>query len=146
MMLVPSIFCDNFIDDFFDDFAKPMYPTAGLHTPASIMKTDVKETDKGYELDIDLPGYKKEDIQAELRDGNLTISASADSKKEEKDKDGKYIRRERYFGNCSRTFYVGEDIEQNDISAKFEDGVLDITVSKKELPKPEDTKRLIEIA
>ncbi|MCR5055072.1 MAG: Hsp20/alpha crystallin family protein [Lachnospiraceae bacterium] len=144
-MLVPSIFSDNFIDDFFDDFSRPANPMHGLHTPAAIMKTDVRETEKGYELDIDLPGYKKEDIQAELKDGNLTISATMKQDNDEKDKEGNYIRRERFYGNCSRTFYVGEDIEQGDISAKFEDGILRVSVPKKD-PKPQvEEKKLIAI-
>ncbi len=146
MMLVPSIFSDNFIDDFFDDFSGPARPMHGLHTPTAIMKTDVRETEKGYELDIDLPGYKKEDIQAELKDGNLTISATMKQDNDKKDKEGNYIRRERFYGNCSRTFYVGEDIEQGDISAKFEDGILKVSVPKKE-PKPQvEEKKLIAIS
>ena len=110
----------------------------------SAMKTDVKETDAGYELDIDLPGYKKEDVKAELKDGYMTISAEKKSENDEKDdKSGKYLRRERYYGSCSRSFYVGEEVTEEDIKAKFEDGILKISVPKKE-PQPavEQTKTI----
>jgi HSP20 family molecular chaperone IbpA len=96
------------------------------------MKTDVKETDTGYEIDIDLPGYKKEDVKAELNEGYLTINASTQTSNDEKDSDGKYVRRERYSGTCSRSFYVGEDVTQEEIKAKFEDGILKMFVPKKE--------------
>lgn len=96
------------------------------------MKTDVRETDGTYELDIDLPGFKKEDITAELKDGYLTISASKGINKDEKDKEGRYIRQERYSGTCSRSFYVGEGIAQDEIHAKFEDGILKLSVPKKD--------------
>jgi HSP20 family molecular chaperone IbpA len=109
------------------------------------MRTDVKETETGYELDLDLPGYKKEDVQAELKDGYLTITASTSSNKDEKDEDGKYIRRERYSGTCSRSFYVGEDISQQDIKAKFEDGTLKLSIPKKEEKPAEEEKKLISI-
>ena len=96
------------------------------------MRTDVKDTASAYELEIELPGVKKEDLKAELKDGYLTITASVGNKKEEKQEDGKYIRRERYAGTCSRSFYVGDEMKQEDIKAKFENGVLKITVPKKE--------------
>ena len=98
----------------------------------NLMKTDVRETDGTYELDIDLPGFKKEDITAELKDGYLTISASKGINKDEKDKEGRYIRQERYSGTCSRSFYVGEGIAQDEIHAKFEDGILKLSVPKKD--------------
>ncbi|MDO4943055.1 MAG: Hsp20/alpha crystallin family protein [Lachnospiraceae bacterium] len=142
-MLMPSIFGENLIDDFFNDFAKPV--TRYSNSVNTIMKTDVKETDQSYELDIDLPGYKKEDIKAELKDGYMTISAQNSTKNDEKDKDGKYIRRERYYGNCSRTFYVGDEITQEDIKAKFEDGILKITVPKKEAKPQVEEKSFITI-
>ena len=130
-MLMPSIFGESLFDEFFDDFARPARNTARYTTNStSLMNTDVKETKTGYELDIDLPGYKKEDVKAELKKGYLTISASTNSTKE--DKGEKYIRRERFCGTCSRSFYVGEDIEQSDIKAKFEDGILKVFVPKKE--------------
>ena len=141
-MLMPSIFGESLIDEFFDDFARPVKSVARVSAPATaVMRTDVKETETGYELDIDLPGYKKEDVQAQLKDGNLTITATAKKDNEQKEENGKYIRRERYYGTCSRSFYVGEDIEQEDIKAKFEDGILKISVPKKDAkPKVEENK------
>ena len=105
------------------------------------MRTDIKETANGFELDIDLPGFKKSDVQAELKEGYLTISASTSKDDAEKDKDGKYIRRERYYGSCSRSFYVGDAVTQEDIKARFEDGILKVTVPKKEMkPEVEESK------
>lgn len=112
---------------------------------AALMKTDVKETDKAYELDIDLPGFDKDNVQIELNEGYLTVNANTNSETEDKDEDGTYLRKERFVGSCRRSFYVGDDISENDISAKFDNGILKINVPKKELPKPEDTKRLISI-
>lgn len=132
-MLVPSIFGEDLFDSFFDDFTRPARSVAKYNTPnANVMRTDIKETESAYELDIDLPGYKKEDVQAELKDGYLTISAKTNTTKEEKDENGKYLRKERYSGSCSRSFYVGEQIEQQDIKAKFVDGILKVSVPKKE--------------
>lgn len=102
-----------------------------------MMKTDVKETDSGYEVDIDLPGFKKDEINAKLENGYLTISASKGLDKDEKDKEGKYIRRERYAGAMSRSFYVGEQVHQEDIRAKFEDGILRLSVPKKDAKEVE---------
>ena len=136
-MLMPSIFGENLFDDFFDDFARPVRkPVRYSSSATTIMKTDVKENMDSYELDIDLPGYKKEDVKAELKDGYLTISAATKNEDSEKDENGRYIRRERYFGSCSRSFYVGEEVSQEEIKAKFEDGILKISVPKKE-KKPE---------
>ena len=145
-MLMPSIFGENLLDDFFDlDFPRRSFRTPSA--PANgLMKTDIKEKDGAFELSINLPGVKKEDIQAELKDGYLTISANHGSNKEEKDQDGRYIRRERYFGSASRSFYVGEDLTQEDIKAKYEDGVLRIDVPKVEPKKPEvEEKKYIAI-
>ena len=139
-MLMPSIFGENLFDDFMDGFA---FPTANWNyakNTANVMKTDIKENDKGYELDIDLPGYKKEDVKAELKDGYLTISASNDNTKEEKDEDGKYIRKERYTGAVSRSFYVGKYVTEEDIHAKFENGILKLSVPKVDAPKVEENK------
>ncbi len=139
-MLMPSIFGENLFDDFMDGFA---FPTANWNyakNTANVMKTDIKENDKGYELDIDLPGYKKEDVKAELKDGYLTISASNDNTKEEKDEDGKYIRKERYTGSVSRSFYVGKYVTEEDIHAKFENGILKLSVPKVDAPKVEENK------
>ena len=131
-MLLPSIFSNNFVDDFMDDFT----PMTKYDRPAPMMHTDVKEFDDHYEMGLELPGYKKEDIKADLKDGYLTISAEHTENNDEKDKNGKYIRRERYTGQCTRTFYVGEDIRQEDIKAGFENGVLKVSIPKVEA-KPE---------
>ena len=138
-MLMPSIFGESLFDDFFEDFYRPAVRRAPHKSPApvnTVMKTDVKETEHGYELDIDLPGYKKEDVQAQLKDGYMTITASTRKNNDTKDEEGKYIRRERYTGTCSRSFYVGEQITEEDIKARFEDGILKVMVPKKEA-KPE---------
>ena len=141
-MLMPSIFGENLFDDFFDDFARPVRHVARYSAPTTtVMKTDVKETDTGYELDIDLPGYKKEDVKIQLKDGYLSINAESRTDNDEKDDNGKYIRRERYYGACSRSFYVGKDLTQEDIKAKFEDGILKVSVPKKEAkPAVEENK------
>ena len=132
-MLMPSIFGESLFDDFFDDFARPARSVARYSTPTTnVMKTDVKEDEHGYELNIELPGYKKENVKAQLNDGYLTISAETNRSNDQKDENGKYIRRERYCGTCSRSFYVGEDITEEDIKAKFENGILKLTVPKKE--------------
>lgn len=132
-MLMPSIFGETLFDDFFDDFTRPARSVMRYSTPtANVMRTDVKESDTGYELDIDLPGYKKEDVKAELKNGYLSINAATNTNNDAKDENGKYIRKERYYGSCSRSFYVGENITQEDIKAKFEDGILKISVPKKE--------------
>ena len=139
-MLMPSIFGENLFDDFMDGFA---FPTANWNyakNTANVMKTDIKENDKGYELDVDLPGYKKEDVKAELKDGYLTISASNDSSTEEKDEKGKYIRKERYTGSVSRSYYVGKYVTEEDIHAKFENGILKLSVPKVDAPKVEQNK------
>ena len=120
---MPSIFGENVFDDFFDTVSKPIKAFRGTPIP-QVMRTDVKESDKGFTLDIDLPGYKKENISAELKDGYLTVSAKTNEENEEKNEDGTYIRRERSFGSCSRSFYIGEEIEESEVKAKFEDGIL----------------------
>ena len=139
-MLMPSIWNDNLFDDFFNDFARPSYTVKNIPTNG-LMKTDIKETTDGYELKIELPGYKKEDVKAQLKDGYMTISASTSQSNDEKDSDGKYIRRERYVGSSSRSFYVGEDITEEDIKASFENGILNINIPKKQpQPKVEEHK------
>lgn len=142
-MLRPSIFNDNLFDDFFefpffDDRAeRKLYG----HNAKNIMKTDIKEHKDGYELEIDLPGFHKDEIQAELKDGYLTISATKQLNQDEKEKEsGKYIRRERYSGSCQRSFYVGDEITQEDIKAEFKHGILKLFVPKKEA-KPEVEQR-----
>ncbi len=141
-MLMPSIFGETFMDDFLDGLAKPAFRC----TPNStVMKTDIREKEDSFTLEIDLPGYHKEDVKAELKDGYLTVNAERKNEKDEKDKDGKYLRRERYYGTCSRSFYVGEDVTQEDIKAKFENGILDITVPKVEAKPAVEEKHYIAI-
>ena len=140
-MLMPSIFGENLFNDDWMDFGFPEVDKAlyGKHAN-NVMKTDVKETDTGYEVDIDLPGFKKDEINAQLDNGYLTISAAKGLDKDEKDKKGKYIRKERYAGAMSRSFYVGEGITQEDITAKYEDGILRLSVPKKEAKAVENKK------
>ena len=140
--MLPSIFGENLFDEFFDDnFGMvPMWngrnPLYGKHAK-NLMKTDVRETEDTYEVDIDLPGFKKDEISVDLEDGYLTIRAAKGLDKDEKDKKGKYIRQERYAGACSRSFYVG-DVKPEDVSAEYEDGILKLSMpkqAKKELPR-----------
>ena len=138
--MLPSIFGENMFDDFFSDPFGMMVPQGrdplyGKHAK-NLMKTDIRETDTSYELDIDLPGFKKDEVSIDLKDGYLTISAAKGLDKDAEDKKGKYIRQERYAGACSRSFYVGWDVEPDEISAKFESGILQISVPK-ETRKPE---------
>lgn len=136
-MLMPSIFGETLLDDFFG-FPKERYVRTNN---TGLMQTDIAESDDSFLLVMNLPGFKKEDVKAELKDGYLTINASTNTSNEEKDDNGKYIRKERYCGSCSRSFYVGEAVTQEDIKAKFEDGTLKITVPKKELkPEVEEAK------
>ena len=132
-MLMPSIFGENLFNDDWMNFGFPEVEKAlyGKHASHE-MKTDVRETDSGYEVDIDLPGFKKDEINIQLDNGYLSISAAKGLDKDEKDKKGKYIRKERYAGAMSRSFYVGEGITQEDIKAKYEDGILRLSVPKKE--------------
>ena len=140
-MLMPSIFGENLFNDDWMDFGFPEVDKAlyGKHAN-NVMKTDVKETDTGYEVDIDLPGFKKDEINAQLDNGYLTISAAKGLDKDEKDKKGKYIHKERYAGAMSRSFYVGEGVTQEDIKAKYEDGILRLSVPKKEAKAVENKK------
>ena len=140
-MLMPSIFGENLFNDDWMDFGFPEVDKALYGTHAGhVMKTDVKETDAGYEVDIDLPGFKKDEINAKLENGYLTISAAKGLDKDEKDKKGKYIRRERYAGSMSRSFYVGEGVTEEDIKAKYEDGILRLVVPKKDAKAVENKK------
>lgn len=140
---MPSIFENNFVDDVFDD----MFPFAGSYTTANydLMKTDVKDAGDHYELEMEMPGVEKENIKAELKDGYLTVSAETNTKKDEKAEDGKYIRRERYSGSCSRSFYVGDGVKQEDIKAKFEDGTLKLFVPKEAAKPAVEQKKYISI-
>ena len=149
-MLMPSIFGENLFDDFFGavpfyyddremkDAEKKLYGRRASH----VMKTDIKETDKGYELVVDIPGFTKDEIHAALENGYLTISAEKGLDKEEKEKEtGHYIRKERYAGACSRSFYVGDSVKQEDIKGEFKHGILKMFVPKKEAkPAVEENK------
>lgn len=134
-MLMPAIFGERLFDNFLEDFDLPSWNGAAPGT-AHTMKTDIRETEAGYELDIDLPGFKKDDISAQLKNGYLTISATTKSE-DKKEENGKYLKRERFYGSMSRSFYVGNHITEEDIKAKFTDGILKLSVPKKqrELPK-----------
>ena len=136
-MLMPSIFAENLFDDLFDDFHYPARPQRPVKGPEpGLMKTDIKENESGYELAVELPGHKKDELKIELKEGYMTISAESKHEENENDDKGNFIRRERYYGSSSRSFYVGEAVTQEDIKAKYEDGILKISVPKKEL-KPE---------
>ena len=141
-MLMPSILSNDFMDDLFSVPRVTGFGGSRFDRDFSrMMTTDVKETDNGYELDMNLPGFAKEDIKAELKDGYLTINAQSNSSNDEKDDDGNFIRRERYTGSCSRSFYVGYAVTQDDIHAAFKDGVLSLNIPKKEaVPEKEETK------
>ena len=140
--MLPSIFGENLFDDFFSDPFGMMAPQGrdplyGKHAK-NLMKTDVRETESTYELDVDLPGFTKDEVNVELKNGYLTIQAAKGLDKDQSDKKGKYIRQERYAGACSRTFYVGEGVEPEDVTAKFENGILQLSIpkeAKKQLPK-----------
>ncbi len=143
-MMLPTIFGENLFDDFMDDaFERNFFggrnPLYGKHSK-NLMKTDVKETETGYELDIDLPGFKKDEISAHLEDGYLTVSAAKGVDKDEKDNEGRYIRRERYSGSMTRSFYVGNAVTEEDIKAKYEDGILSLSIPKKD-PKAVEAKK-----
>ena len=148
-MMMPSIFGENLFDDFMNDFPFEKHffgernPLYGKHAK-NIMKTDVKETDNSYELDIDLPGFKKEDINVQLDNGYLTIVASKSLEKEDEHEKSHYISQERYSGSMSRSFYVGNDVKQEEIHAKYEDGILKLAVPKK-AAKAIETSKYIQI-
>ena len=135
--MLPSIFGENLFDDMFNDAFGMMpgfdHALYGKHAK-NMMKTDVRETEDSYLVDIDLPGFKKDEVKVELKDGYLTVSAAKGLDKDEQDKRGRYIRQERYAGTMSRSFYVGEGVKPEDLHAKYEDGILQVTVPK-EAPK-----------
>lgn len=151
-MLLPSIFGENLFDDFFDDvpffdnraenqIEKKLY---GRHAH-NVMKTDIKETDDNYELIVDLPGFKKDEIKVSLEDGYLTIEAAKGLDEDEQEKTGKYIRKERYAGACQRSFYVGDNLTQEDIKGEFKHGILTLNVPKKEAKPAVETNKYIAI-
>ena len=142
--MLPSIFGENLFVDFFDSsFEKRFFDNSPLYGKRgrNLMKTDVREHDGGYEVDIDLPGFKKDEIKLDLRDGYLTVNAAKGLDKDEQDKKGRYIRQERWSGACSRSFYVG-DLKPEDIKAKYEHGVLRLSLPKAETKAMEDHSRI----
>ena len=151
-MLMPSIFGENLFDDFWEfpffdnskeqkNIEKKLYG----HHSKNMMKTDIKETEKGYTIEMDLPGFKKDEVKVALENGYLTIAAAKGLDKDEKDKEGKYIRRERYAGNMSRSFYVGKDITEKDIHGKYENGILMLDIPKKAPEKKVEEKKFVKI-
>ena len=151
-MLTPSVFGKDFFDDlfefpFYDDrdmqkLEKKLYGRRGKN----LMKTDIKETEGGYELEMDLPGFTKDEIKVSLENGYMTISAAKGLDKDEQDKkSGRYIRKERYAGSCERSFYVGEDITEEDIKGEFKHGILKLFVPKKEAKPAVEQKKYVSI-
>ena len=152
-MLMPSIFGEDLFDDFMRGF--PFYDDKDMkrmekrlygHHSKNLMKTDIKETDGGYELEMDLPGFTKDEVKVSLENGYLTISAAKGLDQDEQEKKtGRYIRRERYAGACERTFYVGEDLTQEDIKGEFKHGILKLTIPKKEAKPAVEEKKYISL-
>lgn len=140
-MLMPSIFRRGFMNDVFDDD----FFMDGFKNQKSIGNTDIKELENSYLFEVELPGFAKEDIKAEINNGYLIITASHNENKDEKDEEGRYIRKERYTGQCTRSFYIGEDLTQEDIKGKFENGILKLEVPKKEVQEKLPEKRYIQI-
>lgn len=142
-MMMPSILRESLFDDGWMDFPFERDFWGGKNAK-NMMKTDIREHDNGYEVDIDLPGFKKDEINVELENGYLTVSAAKGLDKDEQDKKGKYIRRERYAGAMQRSFYVGDTLTQEDIKAKYDNGILSISIPKKDAQAVE-TKKTIAI-
>lgn len=143
-MLLTDIFGRSFMDDFFEDFANSSFYRPNRIGSAPAMKADVQELNGAYQIDLELPGFRKEDLHAELKDGYLTIKATRQDTDETKDEKGRYIRQERYTGHYQRSFYVGEDITQEDVHAAFENGILKLTVPKKESqPRINESKAIM---
>ncbi len=142
-MLMPSIFGETLLDGF---WGFPTRENFGRSSNTNgLMQSDITETDHSYEVTMNLPGFKKEDVKGELRDGYLIVSATTNSNNEETDREGRYIRRERYSGSCSRSFYVGENVKQEDIKARFEDGTLKLTIPRTMIEPAIDESRYIAI-
>ena len=146
---LPTVFGENLMD-VFDDFDRAFF--CGMNRPEHVlygknaghmMKTDVKETEEGYEVDVDLPGFSKDEIKLELNSGYLTISTEKKLEKDEKNQQGKILRQERYSGTMQRSFYVGGSITEEDIKAKYENGVLSLTVPKKDARKVPEKKQIL---
>lgn len=151
MAMFPALMNDTMFSDLFDD---PFFEgwrnmdraaACDPNMSAGMMSTDVRETDKGYMVDIDMPGFKKDDISLDLQNGYLTVSAHRNSSHEDKDDNGRWLRRERYAGSCSRSFYVGEDVKDSDIHASYKDGTLCLGMPKPEAQQQVETKHQIAI-
>lgn len=151
MAMFPALMNDTMFSDLFDD---PFFEgwrnmdraaACNPNMSAGMMSTDVRETDKGYMVDIDMPGFKKDDISLDLQNGYLTVSAHRNSSHEDKDDNGRWLRRERYAGPCSRSFYVGEDVKDSDIHASYKDGTLCLETPKPEAQQQVETKHQIAI-
>ena len=151
MAMFPALMNDTMFSDLFDD---PFFEgwrnmdraaACDPNMSAGMMSTDVRETDKGYMVDIDMPGFKKDDISLDLQNGYLTVSAHRNSSHEDKDDNGRWLRRERYAGSCSRSFYVGEDVKDSDIHASYKDGNLCLEMPKPEAQQQVETKHQIAI-
>ena len=152
-MLMPRIFGEDLFDNFMNDFSfyndapfenveKKLYG----HHAKNVMKTDIKETDEGYELEIDLPGFAKDEVKVSLDNGYMTVSAAKGLDKDEQEKkSGKYIRRERYAGACERSFYVGDEITEEDVKGEFKHGMLKLFIPKKEAKPAVEQKKYISI-
>ena len=155
MMMVPYMFHDSLLDDWFNsDWDREFDRAVNAMAPrgnfgkrgAQVMKTDVRETADSYEVYVELPGFKKEDVKLDLKDGYLTITASRNEDRDEKDDQGRYIRQGRYTGRCARSFYVGGGLKPEDVKARFEDGVLELSLPKAQArPQPEKKPTQIEI-
>lgn len=151
MAMFPALMNDTMFSDLFDD---PFFEgwrnmdraaACDPNMSAGMMSTDVRETDKGYMVDIDMPGFEKDDISLDLQNGYLTVSAHRNSSHEDKDDNGRWLRRERYAGSCSRSFYVGEDMKDSDIHASYKDGTLCLETPKPEAQQQVETKHQIAI-
>ena len=146
---LPTVFGENLMDafddfDLFRGFGNMDRALYGKHAQ-NVMKTDVKELDNGFEVDIDLPGFKKDEIRLQLENGYLTVNAAKGLDKDEQDKKGRYVRRERYAGSMSRSFYVGDHVTEKDIHPKYENGILRFSVPKEEKKPIEEKKHYISI-
>ena len=149
-MLRPAIFNDNFTDSLFDSFFDDMFLPTGMRTASGMrgmgaMSTDIRELSDSYQIEMELPGFTKDDVKADLKDGYMTIEASRSTNNDTKDENGRYVRRERYLGSYRRSFYVGDSVKEEDIKAKFTDGILTITVPKKEPERAVEQKKYIAI-
>jgi HSP20 family molecular chaperone IbpA len=149
MSILPAVFGENMMDvfndfdrDFFRGFTRPEHMLYGKNAQR-MMKTDVKETDEGYELDVDLPGFKKEEIHLVLENGYLTISTEKSLEKDQENKQGRMLRQERYAGVMQRSFYVGEQITEEDVKASYENGILHLTLPKKDAARVPERKQIL---